>query len=171
MPPVAQAAGLGEAMNYPRRNLTLGALALCLLLTMVVSPALSKPQAASSDTNSDTVKKPKTRRNKKLITTESAAEPASAAPAATSAASTSEANPNSATPAPPTSATVPRKAKVESGNTSSGIAAAKAGGKVWVNMDSGIYHKGGRWYGKTKNGKFMTEAEAKAAGYKQSRRD
>jgi hypothetical protein len=51
------------------------------------------------------------------------------------------------------------------------IAAAKASGKVWVNLDSGIYHKSGRWYGRTKNGKFMTETEAKAAGYKGSQRD
>ena len=53
----------------------------------------------------------------------------------------------------------------------SDIAAAKAAGKVWVNLDSGIYHKNGRWYGKTKNGKFMSESEAKAAGYKQSQRN
>jgi hypothetical protein len=42
---------------------------------------------------------------------------------------------------------------------------------VWVNLDSGIYHKGGQFYGKTKNGKFMTEAEAQAAGYKESKKD
>ena len=51
------------------------------------------------------------------------------------------------------------------------IAAAKAAGKVWVNLNSGIYHKGGRWYGKTKNGKFMTEEEAKKAGYTPAHRD
>jgi hypothetical protein len=51
------------------------------------------------------------------------------------------------------------------------IASAKSSGKVWVNLDSGIYHKSGRYYGKTKNGKFMTEAEAKAAGYKASQKD
>ena len=50
------------------------------------------------------------------------------------------------------------------------IAAAKASGKVWVNTESGVYHKSGRWYGKTKSGKFMTEAEAKAAGYKEAHR-
>jgi hypothetical protein len=49
------------------------------------------------------------------------------------------------------------------------IAAAKASGKVWVNLDSGIYHRSGRWYGKTKNGKFMAEAEAKQAGYRESK--
>jgi hypothetical protein len=51
------------------------------------------------------------------------------------------------------------------------IASAKAGGMVWVNTDSGVYHKGGRWYGKTKTGKFMSEADAKAAGYKASEKD
>jgi hypothetical protein len=51
------------------------------------------------------------------------------------------------------------------------IAAAKASGKVWVNLESGIYHKGGRWYGKTKSGKFMTADEAKKAGFKAAKRD
>jgi len=51
------------------------------------------------------------------------------------------------------------------------IAAAKASSKVWVNLDSGIYHKGGRWYGKTKNGKFMTADEAKKAGFKAAKRE
>ena len=36
---------------------------------------------------------------------------------------------------------------------------------VWVNTDSGVYHKPGtRWYGKTKQGKYMTEADAQKAG-------
>jgi hypothetical protein len=55
--------------------------------------------------------------------------------------------------------------------TDAQIAAAKANHQVWVNLDSGKYHKGGRWYGKTKNGKFMSEADAKAAGYKAAGRD
>ena len=51
------------------------------------------------------------------------------------------------------------------------IASAKASGKVWVNLDTRIYHRGGRWYGKTKHGKFMSESEAKAAGYRKSKRN
>jgi hypothetical protein len=51
------------------------------------------------------------------------------------------------------------------------IAAAKASHKVWVNLETGIYHKGGRWYGKTKTGKFMTVDDAKKAGYKAAKRD
>ena len=53
--------------------------------------------------------------------------------------------------------------------TESEIAAAKASGKVWVNTETGVYHKGGRWYGSTKQGKFMTEEEAIKAGYRASK--
>jgi hypothetical protein len=38
-----------------------------------------------------------------------------------------------------------------------------------VNTETKVYHKGGRWYGKTKQGKFMTEAEAQAAGYHEAK--
>jgi hypothetical protein len=91
-------------------------------------------------------------------------------------ASSSSSNSTSAKPpiqapvasASPGSAAAPGTATKSAGATpsSSEISAAKASGKVWVNTESGVYHKSGRWYGKTKQGKFMTEAEAKAAGYK-----
>ncbi len=45
------------------------------------------------------------------------------------------------------------------------IADAKSAGQVWVNLGSGAYHKDGEFYGKTKRGKFMSEADAKKAGY------
>ena len=32
------------------------------------------------------------------------------------------------------------------------ISAAKVSGKVWVNTESGVYHKGGQWYGATRQG-------------------
>jgi DNA uptake protein ComE-like DNA-binding protein len=39
-------------------------------------------------------------------------------------------------------------------------------GMVWVNLDSKRYHKEtSAWYGRTKNGKYMSEAEAIKAGY------
>jgi hypothetical protein len=45
------------------------------------------------------------------------------------------------------------------------IAAAKSRGEVWVNTESGVYHKGGQWYGATREGKFMSEQDARKAGY------
>lgn len=43
----------------------------------------------------------------------------------------------------------------------------KKGVGVWVNTKSGIYHcPGSRWYGGTKQGKYMGECEAKKAGYR-----
>ena len=38
---------------------------------------------------------------------------------------------------------------------------------VWVNTATGVYHyPGTRWYGKTRQGKFMSEFDAKAQGYR-----
>ena len=49
------------------------------------------------------------------------------------------------------------------------IADAKAKGDVWVNLSSKIYHKEGKFYGKTKRGKFMSEDDAKKAGYREAK--
>lgn len=44
-------------------------------------------------------------------------------------------------------------------------AAGGGPGQVWVNPDSKVYHcAGGKYYGKTKRGEYMTETAAKAAG-------
>lgn len=38
---------------------------------------------------------------------------------------------------------------------------------VWVNLPTGIYHyQGERWYGRTKDGTFMSERQAIADGYR-----
>jgi hypothetical protein len=68
-------------------------------------------------------------------------------------------------------ATAPATTTKASAPSAQEIAAAKSSGKVWVNTETRVYHKSGRWYGKTKNGKFMTEAEAKAAGYKAAQKE
>jgi hypothetical protein len=40
-------------------------------------------------------------------------------------------------------------------------------GQVWVNTEAGVYHReGSPFYGRTPKGKYMTEQDAKQAGYK-----
>jgi hypothetical protein len=39
--------------------------------------------------------------------------------------------------------------------------------RVWVNTATGVYHcPGSRWYGKTKQGDYMTQAEAQKKHYR-----
>jgi hypothetical protein len=49
------------------------------------------------------------------------------------------------------------------------IADAKAKGMVWANTNTKVYHKDDAQYGKTKHGKFMTEADAQTAGYRMAK--
>ena len=64
----------------------------------------------------------------------------------------------------------PRRPRRRARETEVAPRTAPAAGMVWVNTDSKVYHyEGDRWYGRTKEGKFMTEADAIKAGYRASR--
>jgi hypothetical protein len=58
----------------------------------------------------------------------------------------------------------------DSSNPSSSQAAQSQELQVWVNTKTGIYHyPGTRWYGKTNEGKSMSEKDAIAQGYRAAR--
>jgi hypothetical protein len=46
---------------------------------------------------------------------------------------------------------------------------ARSQGLVWINPTSHVYHRSGDFYGKTKRGKFMTENDAKKAGFHEAK--
>ena len=53
--------------------------------------------------------------------------------------------------------------------TDAQISDAKSKNMVWANKNTKVYHKEGQFYGKTKQGQFMTEADAQKAGYKEAK--
>jgi hypothetical protein len=121
--------------------------------TPAPSPAAESAAAASAS--------PAEKRTRKKARTEAAASPAaSASPAKFTLGdlfkpkTSASATPAAANPAP--------AASTRAEATTSATPAPGGGhGLVWVNTDSHVYHKeGSRFYGKTKKGKYLSEADA-----------
>lgn len=100
-----------------------------------------------------------------------------AAPAPAEAQPVPAAAPVAATsaPAPAPVVATPVPAPVAQPSASAPTAAVPApsanSGKVWVNTHSKIYHcEGSKFYGKTKTGEYMTEADAQAKGFVANRK-
>ena len=70
------------------------------------------------------------------------------------------------TPAQTTGKARKNKPTTSPAPTTQQIAEAKAKGLVWANSSTRVYHKDGAYFGNTKRGSFMTEADAIKDGYR-----
>ena len=121
--------------------------------------------AASSSPAAAPAASPKAKRGRKKAETAAASPVASPSPAKFNLGGLFK--PKSSAAASPAAATR-ASAKSASAETATNPPAPGGGhGLVWVNTDSHVYHReGSHFYGTTKKGKYMTEAEAIKGGNK-----
>jgi hypothetical protein len=75
-----------------------------------------------------------------------------------------------AAPAPVPAATKAAPSPKKEQEPAASTAPPPGKGMVWVNTETKVFHReGDRWYGKTKKGEYMTEADALKAGYREAK--
>jgi hypothetical protein len=133
-----------------------------LIILMVITAFAAAPLVRAADPTPSPSPAVSATPAKKHSKKAKAAAAATASPAAVSnPAATPEAA--SATPAPKKhKAPEPQAAQAPGGGN----------GQVWVNTETHVYHKeGSKWYGKTKHGKYVSEADAVKEGDKASKNE
>ena len=101
-----------------------------------------------------------------------AASPAKKHSKKSKAAAAETATPAAASNSAATPAATPTAKKHKAPEPQAVQAAGGGNGQVWVNTETHVFHKEGtKWYGKTKQGKYMSEAEAVKEGDKAAKNE
>jgi hypothetical protein len=153
-------------MNRTRNTLYLALLSALFLFAGMLTLRAAAAQQPGDRTDSSSTKKPSETKQMPAAAPGTTAPGAAASPVPATAAKPASAN----TPAASAPATKPAPVSTPAASKPAATQQtrpANSAGMVWVNTDSGIYHKPGtRYYGKTKQGKYMSEADAIKAGYR-----
>jgi DNA uptake protein ComE-like DNA-binding protein len=145
-----------------------------------VGPATAKkiiagrPYSSAGDLSRAGVSKSTIEKISPLVTASAAGSMAKGSSARETSSSMAPATGRSAPSEPPPAAPPAASAKKTSSTASEAAAGTPqqppAKGMVWVNTETKVFHReGDHWYGNTKHGKFMTEADAIKAGFRESK--
>jgi len=116
----------------------------------------SRPYSSVDDLKRAGISQSQIEKIRNLVTVSSSGAASETSSAGSSTASTKPSPSRSAEPA----SSLPQ-------SDNSSAAPPSGSGMVWVNLDTKVYHReGDRWYGKTKHGQYMSEADAQKAGYR-----
>ncbi len=156
-------------MKLCTRLLTVAAALLAVNVALAQAPAGSTGQCKDGTYTTATSKKGACRGHKGVQTWMAAeTAPGAAAPMGAtkpSAAPMAATKPSAAPMAPMAPMSAPAKTSKHDSMSSMQQAAGGGPGMVWVNTSSKVYHcMGSKYYGKTKEGKYMSEADAKISG-------
>src|ERR1700730_6521144 len=147
---------LPSAIKFPRRSSMRS-----LIILIVIAAFAAVPLVRAADTtpspSPEASASPAKKHSKKAAGAAATATPASGAAAA------------GATPA---TKQTPAAKQHKAPEPQATQAPGGGNGQVWVNTETHVYHKeGSKWYGKTKKGKYMNEADAVKEGDKPAKNE